>query len=94
MTTERKRPCAGMPRPRESTKRGFYFWGASAGDVPARCPANSKKQERNKTMKKIISAATAAALCALAGCYIGKAEFKGEDMKMYPFFGTSAVPIE
>ena len=27
-------------------------------------------------MKKIISAATAAALCALAGCYIGKAEFK------------------
>ena len=30
----------------------------------------------------------------IAGCYIGKAEFKGEDMKMYPFFGTSAVPIE
>ena len=28
------------------------------------------------------------------GCYIGKAEFKGEDMKMDPFFGTSAVPIE
>ena len=24
-----------------------------------------------------IAAATAAALCALAGCYIGKAEFKG-----------------
>ena len=41
-----------------------------------------------------IAAATAAALCALAGCYIGKAEFKGEDMKMYPFFGTSAAPIE
>ena len=37
----------------------------------------------------------AAALATLlAGCYIGKAEFKGEDMKMYPFFGTSAVPIE
>ena len=30
----------------------------------------------------------------IAGCYIGKAEFKGEDMKMYPFFGTSAAPIE
>ena len=44
-------------------------------------------------MKKIfIVAATAAALCALAGCYIGKAEFKGEDMKMYPFFGTAATP--
>ena len=44
-------------------------------------------------MKRVIvAAATAAALCALAGCYIGKAEFKGEDMKMYPFFGTSAVP--
>ena len=28
----------------------------------------------------------------IAGCYIGKAEFKGEDMKMYPFFGTSATP--
>ena len=44
-------------------------------------------------MKKIfIVAAAAVALCALAGCYIGKAEFKGEDMKMYPFVGTSAVP--
>ena len=26
------------------------------------------------------------------GCYIGKAEFKGEDMKMYPFFGTTVEP--
>ena len=39
-------------------------------------------------------AALAAALCALAGCYIGKAEFKGEEMKMYPFFGTSATSAE
>ena len=46
------------------------------------------------TKRVFAVAATAAALCALAGCYIGKAEFKGEDMKMYPFFGTSAVPIE
>ena len=46
-------------------------------------------------MKKIfIAAAAAVALSALSGCYIGKAEFKGEDMKMYPFFGTSAMPIE
>ena len=45
-------------------------------------------------MKRFFIAATAAALCALAGCYIGKAEFKGEDMKMYPFFGTSAMPVE
>jgi hypothetical protein len=44
--------------------------------------------------RAFITAAISAALCALAGCYIGKAEFKGEDMKMYPFFGTSAVPIE
>ena len=44
-------------------------------------------------MKKIfIAAATAVALSALAGCYIGKAEFKGEDMKMYPFFGTTVEP--
>jgi hypothetical protein len=46
-------------------------------------------------MKRVFAvAATAVALSALAGCYIGKAEFKGEDMKMYPFFGTSAAPIE
>ena len=44
--------------------------------------------------RAFITAAIFAALCALAGCYIGKAEFKGEDMKMYPFFGTSATPIE
>ena len=44
-------------------------------------------------MKRVIvAAATAVALCALAGCYIGKAEFKGEDMKMYPFFGTMVEP--
>ena len=41
-----------------------------------------------------IAAATAAVLSALAGCYIGKAEFKGEEMRMYPFFGTSAAPTE
>ena len=46
-------------------------------------------------MKRVFAAAaTAVALCALSGCYIGKAEFRGEDMKMYPCFGTSAVPIE
>ena len=45
-------------------------------------------------MKRFFVAATAAVLSALAGCYIGKAEFKGEDMKMYPFFGTSATSAE
>ena len=46
-------------------------------------------------MKRAFTAAAiSAALCARAGCYIGKAEFEGEDMKMYPFFGTSAAPIE
>ena len=45
-------------------------------------------------MKRVFTAAAiSAALCALAGCYIGKAEFKGEEMKMYPFFGTTAAPI-
>ena len=39
-------------------------------------------------------ATTAILATLLAGCYIGKAEFKGEDMKMYPFFGTSAAPAE
>ena len=44
--------------------------------------------------RAFITAAISAALCALAGCYIGKTEFKGEEMKMYPFFGTTAAPVE
>ena len=44
--------------------------------------------------RAFITAAISAALCALAGCYIGKAEFKGEEMKMYPFFGTTVAPVE
>ncbi len=27
----------------------------------------------------------------LQGCYIGRANFQGEDMRMYPFFGTTAT---
>ena len=42
-------------------------------------------------MKMLILAAAAAIL--LSGCYIGKAEFKGEDMRMYPFFGTTVEPV-
>ena len=38
-------------------------------------------------MKRLVAAALAT---LLAGCYIVKAEFKGEDMKMYPLFGMSA----
>jgi hypothetical protein len=63
----------------------------------ALCPEEFRANRKREggVMKKIfIAAATAVALSALAGCYIGKAEFKGEDMKMYPFFGTSAAPIE
>ena len=46
-------------------------------------------------MKRLFAtAAISAALCALAGCYIGKAEFKGAEMKMYPFFGTTVAPTE
>jgi len=43
-------------------------------------------------MKKLIAAASLATLAA--GCYIGKAEFSGEEMKMYPLFGMSAEPAE
>ena len=43
-------------------------------------------------MKMLILAAATAIL--LSGCYIGKAEFKGEDMKMYPLFGMSAEQAE
>ena len=43
-------------------------------------------------MKRVFAAAAiSAALCALAGCYIGKAEFKGEDMKVYPFISTTTA---
>ena len=38
--------------------------------------------------------ALAAMATLLAGCYIGKAEFKGEEMKMYPLFGMSAEAAE
>ncbi len=40
-------------------------------------------------MKKLIFAIGIAAL--MSGCYIGKAAFQGEDMKIYPFFGPSAT---
>ena len=39
-------------------------------------------------MKKLIIVMLGAAL--MSGCYIGKAAFQGEDMKIYPFFGPSA----
>ena len=40
-------------------------------------------------MKKLIIVTALAAL--MSGCYIGKAAFQGEDMKIYPFFGPSAT---
>ena len=40
-------------------------------------------------MKQLIIAITIAALTG--GCYIGKAAFQGEDMKIYPFVGPSAT---
>ena len=40
-------------------------------------------------MKKLIIVMLGAAL--VSGCYIGKAAFQGEDMKIYPFFGPSAT---
>ena len=42
----------------------------------------------------LMSAALAVVLLACSGCYIGKAEFKGEEMKMYPFFGTTGEVVE
>ena len=40
-------------------------------------------------MKKLIIAIGIAA--TMNGCYIGKAAFQGEDMKIHPFFGPSAT---
>ncbi len=36
LTTERQRPCTGMPRPRKSTKRGINFGACDCGEVPQR----------------------------------------------------------
>ena len=39
-------------------------------------------------MWKLATLATLATL--VSGCYIGRASFEGENMQMYPFFGTTA----
>ena len=31
---------------------------------------------------------------ALSGCYVGKASFQGENMQMYPLFGTTAEKVQ
>ena len=31
---------------------------------------------------------------ALSGCYVGKASFQGENMHMYPLFGTMAEKVQ
>ena len=47
----------------------------------------------NKTTIKTIKQLLAVALAAtFSGCYVGKATFQGEDMRMYPFFSTTAAP--
>ena len=43
-------------------------------------------------MKQLLIATAITALTG--GCYIGKAAFQGEDMKIYPFFGPSATTAE
>ncbi|MBQ4385792.1 MAG: hypothetical protein II823_07740 [Kiritimatiellae bacterium] len=51
----------------------------------------STKETTEANPRRLALALGAAALATLVGgCYIGKAEFKGEDMKMYPLFGMSA----
>ena len=45
--------------------------------------------------KWLLVLATMATMATLiSGCYIGKAEFKGEEMKMYPFFGTTGEVVD
>ena len=39
-------------------------------------------------MWKLATLATLSTL--IGGCYVGKATFQGEDMRVYPFFGPSA----
>ena len=42
----------------------------------------------------LVGVAIGAGVCALAqlagGCYIGRASFEGENMKMYPFFSVES----
>ena len=46
----------------------------------------------NKTTIKTIKQFLAVALAAtFSGCYVGKATFQGEDMRMHPFFSTTAA---
>ncbi len=44
-------------------------------------------------MMKKLTIVTAIAML-MGGCYIGRAAFQGEDMKIYPFFGPSATTAE
>ncbi len=52
-----------------------------------------------KRIARLIAAIAAVSMVAamgavLTGCYIGKAEFRGEEMKMYPLFGGGAAAEE
>ena len=40
--------------------------------------------------KVLLPAAIGTSAAVLTGCYIGKAEFKGEDMRICPFAGADA----
>ena len=41
-------------------------------------------------LKVLLPAAIGTSAAVLTGCYIGKAEFKGEDMRICPFAGADA----
>ena len=52
-----------------------------------------KSDPRKLKAKAVSSVLAAVALAAtFSGCYVGKATFQGEDMRMYPFFSTTAAP--
>ena len=38
----------------------------------------------------IAAGALVAILMVITGCYVGRAEFRGEDMRVYPLIGVSA----
>ena len=50
-----------------------------------------KKLEINRAIRAAVAAAVVGAMTAFSGCYVGRAEFRGEDMRVYPLFNSQHV---
>ena len=51
---------------------------------------NMKTRTRQKILRRVVASATIAAMAiAFTGCYIGRANFEGENMHLYPIWHTT-----